>query len=485
MERRIAANEEMRSRKLGPAPEPGNWAHAIERIGRVATERKAERFTTLMGHLKVPLLKEAYQCLRKDAATGVDGESWQQYGEDLDVRLHDLEGRLHRGSYHPQPVRRVHIPKADGTTRPLGIPSVEDKVVQQAARMLMEPIYEKSEFVGFSYGFRPDRSPHDALDALFVVLFRRVSWVLDADIRSFFDTIDHGVMQRLIELRISDKRFVRLIMKMIRAGVMEEGKVEDVDAGTPQGGIISPLLANIYLHYVLDRWVLDWRRTKARGEVYYVRYADDFVMAFQYEGDARKMHAAIAARLAAHALTLHPEKTRVIRFGRFAPDERVRPETFTFLGFTHICVKDKEGQYHVVRRTSRKKRAAKIALLRPQIRARRHELVKDQHRWLCSVLRGHYAYYGVRDNQRAMSSFRFAVRRMWIAALARRSQRARWNAEKLALHDARFPLPWERITQQHPVQRFKARGLGGGSPVRENRTPGSVRGAASSRRKSR
>lgn len=483
MEERTAANEEMRTKKPSPAAEPANWVHAIERIGRVARERKGERFTTLLSHMRAPLLREAYSRLRPDAAPGVDGMTWKAYGEDLDARLQDLEGRLHRGSYHPQPVRRVHIPKADGRTRPLGIPTVEDKIVQQAARMLMEPIYEISEFVGFSYGFRPNRNQHDALDALATAIIKhKVNWIIDADIQAYFDTIEHARMQSFIEERIADRRFVRLLMKMVHAGVMEDGTVHEVEEGTPQGGIISPLLANIYLHYALDCWVREWRRTEARGEMYFIRYADDFVVALQYENEARELHALMAKQLSAHGLTLHPEKTRIIEFGRFAARnreaQRARPETFTFLGFTHICGKTRDGRFRLMRRTSRKKRMAKLRALRDEIRARRHEPVGDQHRWLSSVCDGHYRYYGVPGNQRAMSSFRFAIRRMWLRALASRSQRARWNKEKLARHDARFNLPWERVTHPNPLDRFTARRLGGGSPVREIRTPGSVRGAA-------
>jgi len=484
MEGRAAANEEMRARTPGPDSDPACWAHAIERIGRVARERKGERFITLLSHMKAPLLKEAYMRLRKNAAAGVDGETWESYGDGLDARLLDLEGRIHRGSYHPQPVRRVHIPKTDGKMRPLGIPTLEDKIVQQAARMLMEPIYERSVFVGVSYGYRPGRSQHDALDALSVALGRRVSWVLDGDIQSFFDTIDHDWMQRFIEERIADKRFVRLLMKMLRAGVMEDRVVHDVEEGTPQGGIISPLLANIYLHYVMDRWVLHWRKTQARGEVYYLRYADDFVMAFQHRDDANAARTLIARRLKEHQLTLHPEKTRVIRFGRFAPkdahlDGRTKPETFTFLGLTHICAADEKGNVKIVRRTSRKKRRAKLAALRDKIRARRHEPVADQHRWLSAVLVGHYRYYGVPGNAYALRSFRYEVWSAWIRTLARRSQRARWKAGKLARHCARFPLPNPKLAHPNPRARFMTRRLEGGSPVREIRTPGSVRGAPS------
>jgi len=308
----------------------------VQGIGKRAKERPKEQFTTLLCHVKVPLLREAYQRLRRGAAAGVDEVTWEEYGERLDERLCDLQDRVHRGSYHPQPVRRVYIAKGDGHMRPLGIPALEDKIVQQAARMVLEPIYE-TMFVGFSYGFRPARSTHHALDALAVAIQKKVSWVLDADIRSFFDTIDHGWMQKFLEHRIADKRMVRLVMKWMRAGVMEEGELHEVEKGTPQGGVISPLLANIYLHYVLDLWVLSWRKTQARGEVYVVRYADDFVMGFQYEQDATAMRQAVAERLAKFGLELHPEKTRVLQFGRYAREDRERrglgkPETFDFLG---------------------------------------------------------------------------------------------------------------------------------------------------------
>jgi group II intron reverse transcriptase/maturase len=280
----------------------------VERIGQRAKRREGERFNNLLSAMKVPLLREAYQRLRRSAAPGVDGVTWDEYGEHLEARLLDLQDRIHRGSYHPQPVRRVHIPKGDGRTRPLGIPALEDKVVQQAVRMVLEPIHER-EFLGFSYGFRPGRSAHDALDAFAVAVNKKkLSWVLDADIRSFFDTIDHGWMQKLIEHRIADRRMVRLLMKLLHAGVMEDGELREVEEGTPQGGNVSPLLANIYLHYVLDLWVQQWRKRYAHGEVYIVRYADDFVMGFQRERDALAMREALASRLAKFGLELHPDK---------------------------------------------------------------------------------------------------------------------------------------------------------------------------------
>jgi RNA-directed DNA polymerase len=431
----------------------------LERIGAKARKDKEERFTNLLSHMKVPLFEEAYWRLRKNAAAGVDGETWSQYGEQLEARLRVLQDRVHRGNYHPQPVRRVYIPKADGRRRPLGIPALEDKIVQMAARMLLEPIYEQSEFLGFSYGFRPNRSQHRALDALDAAIGRKVNWVLDADIRSFFDTIDFGWMQKFLEHRIGDRRMVRLIMKWLHAGVMEEGKLVEVQAGTPQGGIISPLLANIYLHNALDLWVQAWRKRGARGEVYIVRYADDLVMGFQYERDARAMHSAMTERLAKFGLELHPEKTRVLRFGRFAKrdsvlDGRERPETFDFLGFTHISAQGSDGSFRYIRRTSSKKRQGKLAALGAEIRRRRHDPVAEQHRWLNSVLRGHYAYYGVPGNFPALRSFRERVRWRWHSALQRRSQRATWTADRRERFDATFPLLPARITHPWPRQRF-------------------------------
>jgi RNA-directed DNA polymerase len=401
---------------------------------------------------------EAYQRLRKDAAPGVDGVTWSEYGENLDARLLDLQERVHRGSYHPQPVRRVYIPKGDGRTRPLGIPSLEDKIAQQAARMLLEPIYER-EFLGFSYGFRPGRSPHKALDALAVALGKKVDWVLDADIRAFFDTIDHAWMQKFIEHKIADRRMVRLLMKWLHAGVMEDGELRAVREGTPQGGIISPLLANIYLHYVFDLWVSSWRKKHAHGEVYVVRYADDFAMGFQREQDARAMHKALAERLAIFGLELHPDKTRVIRFGRFAHrdaglDGRTRPETFDFLGFTHILARGSNGWGELIRRTSTKKRNAKLASLRRQMRERRHDPPREQHAWLSSVLRGHYGYYGVPNNYPALASFQYRVRRDWHRSLQQRSQRAHWTRARREAFEARFALPLPRITHPYPKQRF-------------------------------
>lgn len=457
-EPRSAAKGKAAERNTFPAQDGTDVHTYLERLGQRARRNKEEQFNNLLSHIKVPLLREAYLKLKKRAAAGVDGETWGSYGQDLDANLLDLQDRVHRGSYHPQPVRRVHIPKPDGRLRPLGIPALEDKIVQQAVRMLLEPIYE-TQFMGYSYGFRPNRSQHDALDALCVAIGGKVDWVLDADIHAFFDTIDHGCMQKFIEHRIADKRLVRLLMKWLHAGVMEDGKVYNTEQGTPQGGIISPLLANVYLHYAVDLWVDNWRNRHARGKVCVVRYADDLVMGFEHETDAHAMRKALAERLAKFGLQLHPDKTRVLRFGRFARracarDGKQRPETFDFLGFTHICGRGTDGRFVMKRRTSRKKRQAKFAALRSEIRRRTHDPPIEQYRWLSSVLRGHYQYYGVPGNFRALASFTRQVRNAWHHRLQRRSQRAEWSKEKLEKFDAKYQLPRPRITHPHPIKRF-------------------------------
>ena len=460
-EGRSAAEGNAVARNTSPTQRGSDVLTDLQRIGQRAREKPEEKWTNLLTHLRVPLLVLAYQRLRKDAATGVDGVTWEEYGVRLHERLRDLEDRIHRGSYHPQPVRRVHIPKGDGRTRPLGIPALEDKIVQQAVRWVLEPIYE-AQFLGLSYGFRPGRSPHDALDAVAVMIDRRVRWVLDADIRSYFDTIDHGWMQKFIEHRIGDSRMVRLLLKWLHAGVMEDGKLRETQAGTPQGGLISPLLANIYLHYALDLWVTSWRKKHASGAVYLVRYADDFVMGFQLERDARTMHSALTERMAKFGLELHPEKTRVIQFGRFAREDRARqglskPSTFEFLGFTHIAGQSRRGGYLLKRRTSRKKRRAMLSRVKEECCRRRHLPVDEQHQWLTRVLRGHYQYYGVPTNSRALDQVRFHVETMWHRSLQRRSQKGVWTAERRRAFAKRFALPLPKIVHPWPSQRFAAR----------------------------
>jgi group II intron reverse transcriptase/maturase len=461
MEGRTEAEGKSAARNASPAQEGIDALTTLQQIGKRAKERPAEKLTNLLSHIKVPLLQEAYQRLEKRAAPGVDQITWVEYGERLGERLLDLQDRIHRGSYHPLPVRRVHIPKGDGRTRPIGIPALEDKIVQQAVRLVLEPIYE-AMFIGFSYGFRPSRSQHDALDALAVMIDKKVSWVLDADIQSFFDTIDHGWLQKFIEHRIGDKRLVRLLMKWLHAGVMEDGKLHAAQEGTPQGGNISPLLANIYLHYVLDLWVCHWRKQPTHGQVYIVRYADDFVMGFERESDAKEMREALAKRLENFGLRLHPEKTRVLQFGSSARWRRERdglgkPETFEFLGFTHIAGVSKQGKFQLRRRTSRKKRRAKQARVKEEIEGRRHDPVPAQHLWLSSVLRGHYNYYAVPTNFSALRQFRWHIRGYWFRSLQRRSQRGHWTKQQRDAFEKRFPLPAPRILHPWPSTRFALR----------------------------
>jgi RNA-directed DNA polymerase len=482
MEERTAAKGKVVARNASLTQGRKDASTHLQRLGERAKKKPKDKWTNLLSHIRAPLLAEAYARLRKHAATGVDQVTWEEYGERLGERLLQLQDRVHRGSYHPQPVRRVHIPKGDGRTRPLGVPALEDKIVQQAVRMVLEPIYE-AEFIGFSYGFRPRRSAHDALDALATAIERKVSWVLDADIRSFYDTIDHGWLQQFLEHRIGDARMVRLLMKWTKAGVMEEGKLYAVTEGTPQGGIISPLLANIYLHYVLDLWVAAWRKKPGRGEVYVVRYADDFVLALQKEQDARLLIELLQQRMAKFGLELHSEKTRLIQFGRFAREDRERrgqgrPETFEFLGFVHVASASRAGKFLLRRRTSGKKMRAKLASLKEESRHRRHWQVIEQYNWLCSVLRGHYRYYGVPTNHRSLVLYRRRVQRMWHAGLQRRSQRGRWTRARQVAFEERYRLPLPKICHPWPTVRFRSPLTQGGSPVRENRTPGSVRGAA-------
>jgi RNA-directed DNA polymerase len=462
MEKRGAAKGKLTLRNAGRM-QGRETATTDERgAGKGPKGPKGAKYTNLLCHLKVPRLREAYLSLRKDAAAGSDGVTWGEYGQDLDARLRDLQDRIHRGSYRPQPVRRVFIPKADGRKRPLGIPSVEDKIVQQAVRAILEPIYER-EFVGFSYGFRPGRSAHNALDALATVIVKkRVNWVLDADIQSFFDTIDHGWMKKFIEHRIGDRRLVRLLMKWLKAGVMVDGKREDVQAGTPQGGIISPLLANIYLHYVLDLWAHAWRKRNARQEVYVVRYADDFAVGFEDGRDAKAFRAALAKRLRAFGLTLHEDKTRILRFGRYARERSENlgesVETFDFLGFTHISgIDGKNGWFQLQRHTSRKKRQAVLAEIRVGLRRRRHEDARVTHAWLDKVLRGYDGYFGVPTNERVLARMRRHVSDAWLAQLERRAQRIPWSVTRIKRFKKRFPLPKVSIGHPWPETRFLSR----------------------------
>jgi group II intron reverse transcriptase/maturase len=418
------------------------------------------RFTSLMHHIYNPdTLREAYFGLKRDAAPGVDGQTWQQYGQEMEANLQNLSARLKRGAYRAKPVRRAYIPKPDGRQRPLGVTALEDKLVQRATTGVLNAVYE-ADFLGFSYGFRPGRSQHNALDALYVGLLRRkVNWVLDADIRGFFDAIDREWLMKFVEHRIADQRVGRLIRKWLNAGVLEDGVRTCSDTGTVQGGSISPLLANIYLHYAFDLWVQQWRKTQATGDVIVVRYADDFIVGFQHRAEAERFLAALRERFARFALELHPEKTRLIEFGRYAADNRQRqalgkPETFNFLGFTHICATTRSnGYFTVLRQTMRKRLVAKLAEVKIELKRRMHDPVPEVGQWLGSVVAGHFRYYGVPMNSPALRLFRFQVGRLWQRALARRSQRGGVTWDRMARLIARH-IPPARIHHPYPLQRL-------------------------------
>jgi group II intron reverse transcriptase/maturase len=413
---------------------------ALERIRGAARQDKQRRFTALLHHVyDVERLRQAYFALKREAAAGIDGETWKHYGEQLGENLQDLSQRLQRGAYRARPVRRAYIEKADGRQRPLGVPVLEDKIVQRAVVEVLGAIYEQ-DFLGFSYGFRPQRNPHHALNALTVAIqTQKVSWVLDADIRSFFDTLEHSWLMKFVEHRVADRRIVRLIQKWLRAGVLEEGRRTRSEVGTVQGGSISPLLANIYLHYVFDLWTQRWRKKRARGDVIVVRYADDFVLGFEHRHEAERFLADLKQRFSRFGLELHPEKTRLIEFGRFAASNRKRrgqgkPETFDFLGFTHSCGKTrKTGSFVVLRRTMRKRMAAKLHEVKAELQRRRHTTIGEQAKYLKAVVQGHVQYYGVPRNSPALNAFRWALGRLWWRSLCRRSQRGR--------------IPWQRMTR--------------------------------------
>ena len=431
---------------------------ARDRIRQAAESDKGRRFTALLHHVyNIESLREAYFGLKRKAAPGVDGETWKAYGEQLETNLADLSDRLRRGAYRAKPVRRVMIPKPDGRQRPLGVTTLEDKVVQRALGRVLNCIYE-ADFLGFSYGFRPGRSPHQALDALSVGIRRKkVNWVLDADIRGFFDAIDHERLVKLIEHRIADRRVVRLIQKWLNAGVLEDGEWTRSDVGTPQGGGISPLLANIYLHYAFDLWVHDWRR-QATGDVIVVRYADDFIVGFQHEWEARRFWADLRERLAEFGLELHPEKTRLIEFGAFAASNRKRngrgkPDTFDFLGFTHVCGKTRRGRFIVLRLTMRKRLRAKLREINTTLRQRLHHPVPEIGGWLALIIRGHIQYYGVPLNTQRLHAFRHQVVCLWKRWLSRRSQKAYVTWERMARLARRW-LPPVRVVHPYPEQRL-------------------------------
>jgi len=433
---------------------------ALERVRQAAKRDRKQRFTALLHHVyDLNRLRAAYFQLKKEAAPGVDGETWRHYGEAVEDNLRDLSERLKRGAYRAKPVRRVYIAKADGRQRPLGVPTLEDKIVQRATVDVMNAIYE-TDFLGFSYGFRPGRNQHNALDALYTgLLTKKVNWVLDIDIRGFFDAIDHGWLVQFVEHRIADRRVVRLIQKWLNAGVLEDGTRTRAKEGTPQGGSASPLLANVYLHYVFDLWVQAWRRKRAHGDVVVVRFADDIVVGFQVQSDAERFWAELAERFRKFRLELHPEKTRLLEFGPYAADNRRKrglgkPETFNFLGFTHICGKKRSnGRFTVIRQTIRKRLQAKLSAVKTELRRRMHEPIPAVGTWLRSVVGGHVRYYGVPTNTHALHIFRFQVGRLWHRTLSRRSQNGRVSWDRMRRLIARW-LPPARVCHPYPLRRL-------------------------------
>lgn len=442
---------------------------ALERVREAARRNKGAKFTALLHHVTVDRLRTAFEALKPKAAAGVDGVTWGQYHDGVDEKLVDLHARLQRGAYRAKPTRRAYIPKEGGKERALGIAALEDKIVQRAVTEVMNAIYE-TDFLGFSYGFRPGRSQHDALDALAAAVVRkRVNWVLDADIRGYFDAIDHGWLVKFVEHRIADRRVLRLIQKWLSAGVIEEGRWTESEEGTPQGATVSPLLANIYLHYVLDLWVQQWRKRSARGEVIIVRYADDFIVGFQHRDDAERFRLDLTERLRHFELELHPDKTRLIEFGRFAAQRRAekgktKPETFDFLGFTHICGRRKSGEFMLVRHTSQKRMRRRLKEIREEIHKRRHAPVNEQGKWLGQVMRGYFQYHAVPTNTTALAVFRTQIERHWLHALRRRGQRDHTTWRRMKSLSERW-LPRPQVLHPWPDGRFLDK-TSGKSPVR-------------------
>jgi RNA-directed DNA polymerase len=459
VEERVSAKGKSEKGRKYWTQSQGSLTQDLIRLREAAKRRKGGQLTSLWHHVyRIDALWKAFHELKADAASGVDGETWHGYKENLLENLKNLSERLRRGSYRPPPVKRIYIPKSDGKLRPIGVTALEDKVVQRATADMLQQIYEV-DFKGFSYGFRPGRHQHMALDAVMMALeFKRVNWVLDADIRGFFDTINHDWLIRFMEHRIGDPRVIRQIKKWLKAGVMEDGVIRATTTGTPQGGSISPLLANIYLHYAFDLWADEWRREKASGEVHVIRFADDIVLGIQYKSDAMEFHQEMTARMAKFDLELHPEKTRMIKFGRYASvkggKKWTKPETFKFLGFVHACGRKRTGVFEVVRFTDPKKRQAKTREIKDELRKRMHDKVHDVGTWLGAVLTGHYNYYGVPGNSSALWQFRHEIGARWFRTLRRRSQKHTLTWEKMKLRIERF-LPSARITHPYPRMRFR------------------------------
>ena len=443
-----------------PTQSGARVSQGLAGVRKAAREGKETKFTALLHHLTVDLLRESFYALKRNASPGVDGVIWQEYETGLEGRLIDLHSRVHRGAYRAKPSRRVYIPKADGRQRPLGVAALEDKVVQHGVVTILNAIYEE-DFLGFSYGFRPGRSPHQALDALtYAVLRKKVNYVLDADIRSFFDRIEKSWMIKFMEHRVADRRLLRLIQKWLNAGVLEDGQWSETKMGTPQGAVISPLLANIYLHYAFDLWVEAWRKKHAQGDVIVIRFADDTVLGFQHQAEADRFLQDLRERLGKFGLELHPDKTRRIEFGRYAETNRRgrgegKPETFDFLGFTHVCGKTRRGAFKVLRQTIGKRMRAKLQEIKQQLRRRMHDPVTQTGKWLQSVVQGYFNYHAVPGNLVRLGVFRERVTRFWRRTLRRRGQRRRMNWARFHPLAERW-LPRPRVLHPYPEQRFAA-----------------------------
>jgi RNA-directed DNA polymerase len=460
-EGRAQMKENIAQPRMHPTQSGKRMSQGLDGVRKAAQERKQERFTSLLHHLKVELLRASFYALKRQAAPGVDGVRWQEYESGLEDRLVDLHSRVHRGTYRAQPSRRVYIPKADGRQRPLGIAALEDKIVQQAVVTILNQIYEV-DFKGFSYGFRPGRSPHQALDALSVGLCRKkVNWVLDADIRGFYDHMSHEWTMKFMEHRVADRRMIRLLQKWLKAGVSEDGQWSETKKGTPQGAVVSPLLANAYLHYVFDLWMEVWRKKVAKGDVIVVRYADDLVVGFQHRTEAERFLRDFQDRLAKFGLELHPDKTRLIEFGRYAARNRKlrgegKPETFTFLGFTHYCgQRHKTGTFAVWRITAKKRMGAKLKAIKRELQCRMHDRTAKVGAWLQKVVLGYYQYHAVPGNIDQLRFFKRRLSRIWWRVLSRRSQRARTSWQRLAPLLNRW-IPEPHVLHPYPDARFYA-----------------------------
>ena len=458
VEPRTATKGNVDQQSTRRAQDRASVSQALERIRTAARQRKKARFTSLLHHVDPAMLRTAFYAVKRDAAPGVDGMTWETYEQDLDRRIEALHARIGRGAYRALPSRRSYIPKEDGSKRPLAVAALEDKIVQRAVAAVLSAIHEE-DFLGFSYGFRPKRSQHDALDALIVgISSRKVNFILDADIRSFFTEVSQEWVVRFLEHRIGDKRIIRLVQKWLRAGVLEDGVVTIEEKGTGQGSVISPLLANVYLHYVFDLWAERWRRREATGDMIMVRYADDTVVGFQHQSDARRFWDAMRDRLREFSLSLHPDKTRLIEFGRLAAQNREKrglgkPETFTFLGFVLICGKSRRGAFQLRRKTRRDRMRAKLQEIKAELRRRMHQTIPAQGHWLRQVVTGHFAYYAVPTNSRALSAFRHYVADLWRRTLRRRSQKDGFTWDRMTkLADGWLPAP--RILHPWPDQRF-------------------------------